>query len=256
MSVPPPYRALGSQCRELRVTIHVGTLDGGRDPLDHEATWLLGHTQRISFGGLAVRDDQLYVEAVIHVPCKWLKAEGDGARCAAHGFRGSMPREHRADQPRRLGGDRYRIAENQRMRDVTLHHPARALPVVGAGGNPCVGAPCRTADNTRGAACCRDLQVDIVCPPGNIVLEALVRSRRSPWLSKVNRTEDGHLEAEIISACDYLDPADGVHCTLHGRKRSDGRTAKPELCFDWPPKRTVIHRGCVFATRWQRAQHR
>ena len=89
-----------------------------------------------------------------------------------------------------------------------------------------------------------------------LVVEALVRSRKSPYLCKVNRTEDGYLEAEVISACDYLDPADGVHCTLHGRTRPDGRTAKPALCFDWPPKDEAIHRGCALATRWQRAQHR
>jgi hypothetical protein len=98
--------------------------------------------------------------------------------------------------------------------------------------------------------------VDIVAPPADAGLEALVRSRQSPYLCKVSRTADGYLEAEIISACDYLDPADGVHCTLHGRARPDGRTAKPALCFDWPPRRAVIHRGCALATRWQRAQHR
>ncbi len=257
MSVPPPCRALGTQCRQLRVTIHIGTLDGGKDPLDHEATWLLGHTERVSWGRLTVRDDQLYVDAAIHVPCKWLEEDGEGVRCGAHGFRGARPRDPRlASQPRRLGGDRFRVADGQRLRDIELSHPKRPLPVVGVGSNPCVGAPCRTADNTRGAACCRDFQVDIVAPPADTRLEALVRSRQSPYLCKVNRTADGYLEAEIISACDYLDPADGVHCTLHGRARPDGRTAKPALCFDWPPKRAVIHRGCALATRWQRAQHR
>jgi hypothetical protein len=168
-----------------------------------------------------------------------------------------MPRDPRlASQPRRLGGDRFRVADGQRLRDLELSHPKRPLPVVGVGSNPCVGAPCRTADNTRGAACCRDFQVDIVAPPADAGLEALVRSRQSPYLCKVSRTADGYLEAEIISACDYLDPADGVHCTLHGRARPDGRTAKPALCFDWPPRRAVIHRGCALATRWQRAQHR
>jgi hypothetical protein len=47
-----PCRKLGSQCRALRVTLRVGSLEEGDTSLDHEATWLLGHTQRIAFGGL------------------------------------------------------------------------------------------------------------------------------------------------------------------------------------------------------------
>ena len=39
----------------------------------------------------------------------------------------------------------------------------------------------------------------------------------------------------MISACGYLGD-DGVACTLHGRKRADGRPAKPDLCIEWPPK--------------------
>lgn len=151
------------------------------------------------------------------------------------------------------------MADGQRQRDLPLA-PAkkgqgpRDLPVIPSGPNPCEGAPCRTADNTRGAACCRDLQVEIMCERDDTRLEALVRSRQAPYLCKVEREGDHSLDAEIISACDYLEPA-GVACTLHGRVRADGRSAKPALCFDWPPKRKVIHRGCAFATRWQRAQH-
>ena len=43
-----PCRKLGSQCRSLRVTLRVGSLEEGDTSLDHEATWLLGHTERIS----------------------------------------------------------------------------------------------------------------------------------------------------------------------------------------------------------------
>ena len=38
-------------------------------------------------------------------------------------------------------------------------------------------------------------------------------------------------------------------CTLHGRHRADGRTAKPDLCFEWPPKDKGLHPGCVFQGR-------
>ena len=34
-----------------------------------------------------------------------------------------------------------------------------------------------------------------------------------------------------------------------GAVRADGRTAKPDLCFEWPPKRQVLHPGCVFGKR-------
>ena len=250
---------MGQQCRSLRLVLHLGTLEGGKDPLDHEATWMLGHTQRMSFGALRVEGDDLFVDATLHLPCKWLEEGEDGqAACRAHGFRGPAPASPpREAQPRRLGRDRFRVVENQRLKALTLPFPRRSLPVLGSGVNKCIGAPCRTADNTRGAACCRDLQLDILARKGDAALEALVRSRRSPWLCKVKRSDDDErfLEAEVLSACDYLDPADGVSCTLHGRVRPDGRPAKPELCSEWPPKRTVIHNGCAYATRWQRAQH-
>ena len=109
--------------------------------------------------------------------------------------------------------------------------------------------------NLRRARAARlDNVVGVVSTQSDTRLEALVRSRQAPYLCKVERGGDHSLDAEIISACDYLEPG-GVACTLHGRVRADGRTAKPALCFDWPPKRQVIHRGCAFASRWQRAQH-
>lgn len=82
-------------------------------------------------------------------------------------------------------------------------------------------------------------------------LEALVRSRKSPYLCKVVRDGDYSLDAEVISACGYLGE-DGVACSLHGRVRADGRPAKPDLCSDWPPKRQDLHPGCVFAPRRSR----
>ena len=45
----PPCRALGAQCRSLPVTLRIGPLEEGNASLDHEATWLMGHTQHITF---------------------------------------------------------------------------------------------------------------------------------------------------------------------------------------------------------------
>jgi hypothetical protein len=96
------------------------------------------------------------------------------------------------------------------------------------------------------------MQVEIMCTRGEARLEALVRTRRSPYLCKVDREGEFSLEAEMISACGYLEPG-GVACTLHGRKRADGRSAKPDLCFDWPPKGKGLHPGCVFGPKKKRA---
>ena len=131
-----------------------------------------------------------------------------------------------------------------------LPYPPRSLPILEAtsGENPCATAPCRTADHTRKAACCRDLQLEIMCTRAQQRLEALVRSRRSPYLCKIERPGDYSLEVEMISACGYLQ-ADGVSCSLHGRHRPDGRTAEPDLCFEWPPKNRGLHPGCIFGPR-------
>ena len=248
----PPCRSLGPQCRSLPVTLRIGPLEDGTASLDHEATWLIGHTQNITFSEIWEDEGELYVEATLHVPCRYLRREGAFSQCTAHGFRGPKPREaYRPEQPRRLGRDRFLVVENRRTVTRSLPAPARSLPVLDAQ-NPCAMAPCRTADNTRGAACCRDLQIEIMCTRRERRLEALVRSRRSPYLCKVERGGDFSIEAEVISACGFLDD-DGVGCSLHGRKRADGRPAKPDLCSDWPPKNKGLHPGCVFAPRRRRA---
>jgi hypothetical protein len=236
------------------VTLRIGELEEGPTSLDHEATWLLGHTAQIDFLELWEGEGDLYVEAVLQVPCRYLHQEGDRAQCRAHGFDGPAPRGTRREpQPLQLGGDRFVVVEDCRNAMLALPHPPRSLPVLGngtgaAGDNPCATAPCRTADNTRKAACCRDLQVEIMCTRGQRRLEALVRSRRSPYLCKIERAGEYSLEVEMISACGYLE-ADGVGCSLHGRHRADGRTAKPDLCFEWPPKNRGLHPGCVFGPR-------
>ena len=260
MDALPPCRRLGSQCRALAVTLRVGSLEEGSDSLDHEATWLLGHTRQISFGKLWEAEGDLYVDALLHVGCRHLRAERGGARCALYGYRGGLPRgPRRYEQPRRLGGDRFQIVEDCRPAARVLPLPEakpgrRSLPVL-AGENPCATAPCRTAEHTRGAACCRDLQVEIMCTRRERRLEALVRSRRSPYLCKVDRPGDFSLEVEMISACGYL-ADDGLACSLHGRRRSDGRPAKPDLCSEWPPKNKGLHPGCVFAPGARRARPR
>jgi hypothetical protein len=252
---------MGRQCHALEVLLRIGSLEEGVSSLDHEATWLLGHTQRISFGEVWTGDGELYVDAVLHVPCRHLKGSTDGtARCAAHGFSGPMPRAPRQrDQPRQLGRDRFMIVDRMKpaLRKLAPPPVARALPVLATpeSGNPCEGAPCETSDHKRGAACCRDLQVEIMCTRKQVFLEALVRHRKSPYLCKVEREGEFSIDVEMISACGFLEPG-GVACTLHGRSRADGRTAKPDLCFEWPPKNQGLHPGCVFRGRKRKSRPR
>jgi hypothetical protein len=251
-----PCRKLGSQCRSLRVTLRVGSLEEGETSLDHEATWLLGHTQHISFGDLWWGEGDLYVEAILHVPCRFFRADGSTAECRVFGYRGPARRPPRRPlQPRRLGGDRFRVVDAKRVVTRSLPPapaPRNMLPVLG-GENPCAAAPCRTSDHRRGAACCRDLQVEIMCTKDDRRLEALVRSRQSPYLCKIERGGEFSLDVEMISACGYLGD-DGVACSLHGRVRADGRPAKPDLCTEWPPKNRGLHPGCVFGPRRRRGR--
>jgi hypothetical protein len=249
----PPCRRMGRQCQSLRVTLRVGSLEEGTTSLDHEATWLMGHTAQITFGPLWEDEGDLYVDAVLHVPCRWLQRGPAGGRCGLYGYAEPLPVPRRRTQPRRLGADRFQVVDRQRIAFRRLPMaPSRGQPLpVLQGTNPCAAAPCRTADHRRGAACCRDLQIEIMCTNDETRLEALVRSRRSPYVCKVERAGDFSLEAEMISACGYLGD-DGIACTLHGRVRPDGRPAKPDLCSEWPPKNRGLHPGCVFAPRRRR----
>jgi hypothetical protein len=247
---PPPCRSLGKQCQALFVTLRASTDLVDRKGGDHETTWLLGHTERLSFGKLWKHKGDLFVKTVIHVPCKHLETRGERATCRAHGFQGRTPAAPpRQPQPRRVGGDRFRLVSQGRLVEETLRKPIprpRGLPVVD-GGNPCATAPCRTADHSRGAACCRDLQIEIMCDVSWSRQEALIRSRKSPYLCKVQRDNDESVEVEVISACDYL-REDAISCSLHGRKRPDRRQAKPDLCRRWPvpTEDETLHPGCVF----------
>jgi Fe-S-cluster containining protein len=153
-------------------------------------------------------------------------------------------------QPRQLGGEKFLIVEEHALAAVALKAPPRSLPVIEGDlseVNPCSIAPCTTADHKRGSACCRDLQVEILCSRSDQQLEALVRSRLSPYLCKVSRESEDALEAEIISACGFLD-GEGSNCSLHSLERPDGRPAKPDLCSAWPDDGKGLHPGCIYYT--------
>lgn len=169
-----------------------------------------------------------------------------------------MPRSRRLPGPPVLlnGDGTLTIAYRGRHRALELEQRrprARSLPVLHHGGNPCGGAPCRTADNARGAACCRDLTLEIVAPaddPRSDRLEALLLARRSPYLCKTERVSADTIECEVISTCGYLEE-DGISCALHDRLRPDGEPAKPYVCSDWPdlgPDDTG-HPGCRLILR-------
>ena len=114
--------------------------------------------------------------------------------------------------------------------------------------NPCLSAECRTSDRKIGAACCRDMTLEIDLPVRRKREELLIRARKPPYLCKFDREDEDTVEAEVISACGYLSVEDGRSCTLHGRERPNGRQAKPSLCFDWPEleEDEAGHPGCVF----------
>jgi len=265
MPTAPPCRSLGRHCLELDVVLRVADLNHD-SPAEQDAlaTWLLGHTQRVSFGEPYRAPGRLLVAATIKVACKYL-TDGDGptdrggrtgrpdvvseVRCAAHGFAGTLPGPGPVRwSPIRDGGpNRFYVVTRGERRAVELKPepaPRRALPVIPQV-NPCVGAPCRTADNTRGAACCRDLTLDVVLEGGLPNLLELLRTRRSPYLCKVTPDGTGMAECEVISTCGYLE-TDGVSCALHGRARPGGEPAKPFVCRQWPElgPDQVGHPGC------------
>ena len=263
----PPCRQLGRQCRELDVTIRVANFADDSPTLqDAAATWLLGHTEHITFGTPYRDGDVLLVDATLHVGCRHLVDEtgrtalrggaGNGrsapVRCAAHGFHGPMPPISKEPPPPvRQDDDSFHVVYRNRPQWLSLPLTARArrqqeraLPIVED--NPCVGAPCRTADNARGAACCRDLTLDVVVPEGDEATEQFLRSRKAPYLCKVERADHEIVEAEVISACAYLDPEDGISCVLHDRLLPNRQLAKPSICREWPDidEDEAGHPGC------------
>jgi len=236
---------MGAHCRALRVTLRVGSLEDGTESLDHETTWLLGHTQRIQFGELWDDGEDVYVQATIHVPCRFYGVEGDEATCRMYEYRSPKPRSAtRPEQPRQLEGDHFVVVSDGDVVIRRLELPKRSLPVLN-GSNPCATAACETSDHTRKAACCRDLEIEVMCTEKDQRLESLIHYRKSPYLCKVERAGAFSISAEVISACAYLGE-DGVACSLHGRYREDHRPAKPNLCSEWPHEGKGLHPGCVF----------
>ena len=254
---------MGRHCRELDVTLRIAELsEDDRRFHDAAGTWLTGHGERIVFGRPYVAGARFLVDATVSVPCKYLKTDSEGnragsnggastARCLAHGFEGRFAPDSRVPRSRTQNGNgTFTVVHNLKTRRLSLP-PApkkrRTLPVLG-GTNPCLGAPCRTADNKQGAACCRDLTLELMLPRAESMRESLLRARRSPYLCKVSRENDEILECEVISACDYLG-ADGITCVLHGRVRPDGTPAKPSICSEWPDLEPGEpgHTGCRLA---------
>ncbi len=244
MVKPPACTSVGPQCHGLEVTLRCAKLDDGPDSADHEATWLLGHTERIDFGPLVQRGDELQCAAYLAVPCRFVRKTGSQVVCRAHGFTGTVPPPSRTPATRRLGENRFALVDQGRLVTTELKPASAGLPVL-SGDNPCETARCQTADHKVGAACCRDLQIEILCRPEETVLESLVRSRKAPYLCKVDRESPDSLGAEAISACSFLGD-DGINCSLHSRTRPGRRSAKPDLCFDWPKPDDSSHSGCVF----------
>ncbi len=274
MPTPPPCRSLGKHCREITLTVRISDIEDESQTLqDASATWMTAHRERISFGKPYVRGFERLVDATIHVPCKYLETPGghpavrpDGkpalqngarpkVRCAAHRFRGTLPQSTQIpleDQPSlKRPNQTFSVIYKNRRRSLKLpfkRSARRALPVVQSE-NPCVGAPCRTSDNKVGAACCRDLTLEIDLPKTETRLEALLRARRSPYVCRIRREDEDTMECEVLTACGYLDDGDGITCHLHDRVLPNGRIAKPSLCYEWPDLKPDEegHPGCVFA---------
>ena len=256
-----PAAASGSQCQSIRVTLRDRRAGGRPDSLDHEATWLLGHTAQIDFLELWEGEGDLYVDAVAPRPLS-LSAPG--------GRPGPMPgaRLRGARAPGARGASRSRCSSaataswsSTDCRNAVLRASAsprarcrcsRTAPVARAT-TPAPrprAAPPTTPAKPPAAVTCRSRS----CAPGPSAdwRRWCVRAAR-----RISARSSGpattSLEVEMISACGYLE-GDGVSCSLHGRHRADGRTAKPDLCFEWPPKNRGLHPGCVFAPRRRRGR--
>lgn len=130
--------------------------------------------------------------------------------------------------------------------DLRLKRSARRPQPAALADNPCATAPCYTSDKRLGAACCRDLSLELALPKTQVYKEALLRARAAPYLCKVIRDGEDTIECEVISACGYLSD-DGITCVLHDRSLPNGQRAKPSLCYDWPSleEDETGHGGCA-----------
>ena len=251
----PPCSALGSQCQEIPVTLRIGSLEQGASAADHEATWLLGHTERISFRNLRARGPRPAgrCRPPRPLPAPQATPRRSAGVCAAHRLHtGPFPPPSRgAAQPRQLGGEKFLVVEDHALAAVALKVPPRSLPVVDGdliGGESLFDRPVHHGGpSARLGLLSRPAGGDPLFPLGHSDLEALVRSRLSPYLCKITRASEDALEAEMISACGYLD---GRGSELHPAwaERPDGRPAKPDLCSEWPDNGKGLHPGCIFYT--------
>ena len=104
----------------------------GSTSLDHEATWLLGHTEHITFVELWESEGDLYVDAMLHVPAGIC---GRMARGALHRSRLRGPAAPRACRgPPAAAAGRRPLRGRGRLRTAVRTLPfrrdaARGLPV-------------------------------------------------------------------------------------------------------------------------------
>src|SRR6478752_3933351 len=70
LKAPPSCPSKGTQCSQLGVILKVGGMEDGVPSLDHEGTWLLGHTEQIDIGTPRRVGNDLLVDATLHLRCK------------------------------------------------------------------------------------------------------------------------------------------------------------------------------------------
>src|SRR5690349_11153646 len=116
----PPCHAVGSHCLALAVTIRIAEAETDDiRSVDHEATWLLGHTGRIDFGPVERRDRALVAESLLRVGCRFAALGPDQhVTCRAFGFAGQVEVTPRPNQPRQLGEDRFSVVEDGAVRTL------------------------------------------------------------------------------------------------------------------------------------------
>ena len=139
-----------------------GRLVGGRHHLPRPRGDLAaGNTQWISFGQLWEGDGDLYVDAVLHVPCRWLQQQGGQAKCALYGFNRHAAGATPLGPAAAAGGEPFSGGGSAAERRTPAPHgPAAEYPHASgaAGTQPLCRGALPTADPGRGrraAGTCR-----------------------------------------------------------------------------------------------------
>ena len=178
-------------------------------------------------------------------PVATCSEQGGGRTCRPHGFTGPLAADHAARlQPRSSGADRFVMVEDcqraavRRSRCRRRRGPAR-LPVLqrrqSLRRRPRAGRPTTPARSRL--------------LPGPAGRDHVHQRRSAAWrrwcargARRISARSSGRatysLEAEMISACGYLDD-DGVACSLHGRHRADGRPPS-RISASNGPRRTGV----------------